>query len=177
MINNFKKITLASVVSAAIIFTQCGPGGNKGGGNGKMITTPFSSVQLPTDEDTSGLAFNKAGFQTWFAGAAITQNGLVVPANSANFQATSNMNFFKWSMQMFSWLTSSTAGGALQTGKFVFNSPVFFTVSPADASGNRSITPNGGQYMLATSHISQKFGNGAILVRTKKRGARTVFTI
>ena len=37
MINNFKKITLASVVSAAIIFTQCGPGGNKGGGSAHAL--------------------------------------------------------------------------------------------------------------------------------------------
>jgi hypothetical protein len=80
-------------------------------------------------------------FAGWFTSGSVTANGAVDPANSVTFPDVPNCSFYKWSQQMFLWLTSPVPrryGG----GTHVFNSPVFYDVSPPAADGSRTLTPN-----------------------------------
>src|SRR4026207_2120286 len=49
-----------------------------------------------------------ADFNSWFSSGKATENGLVVPANSVTFGHNNNCDFYRWSWQMFSWITSPT---------------------------------------------------------------------
>jgi len=95
-------------------------------------------------------------FASWFTLGFPTVNGEVDPADSLNFSNIPNVDFYRWSWQMFLWLLSpapSTYGG----GGFVFTSPVFFDVSPPDPSGIRhfSAVRSGGERTL-TRHVPGK---------------------
>jgi hypothetical protein len=83
-----------------------------------------------------------AEFNGWFESGAVSLNGAVKPANSVLFPDDPNCTFYKWSEQMFLWLTSPAPpryGGA---GGLVMNSPVFFDVSLPDANGQRHFEPH-----------------------------------
>lgn len=79
-----------------------------------------------------------AEFKGWFAGGNVTLNGLVNPADSVGFVPNSTCAFYKWSEQMFLWLTSPDHkyGGS----GHVFDSPVFYQVSPPE-NGKRTLVP------------------------------------
>lgn len=75
----------------------------------------------------------------WFPSAgqaSIPLNGLVNPADSIHFPGNTNCDFYKWSSQMFLWLTSPAPSNYGQ-GSHVFNSPIFYDVSPPDATSGR----------------------------------------
>ena len=82
-------------------------------------------------------------FASWFTSGSVSLNGVVNPANSVTFpNPANNCPFYQWSEQMFLWLTSPTPrtyGGG--DGR-IFDSPVFFDVSPPDSSGNRTFIPH-----------------------------------
>ncbi len=80
-----------------------------------------------------------AQFAQWFTSGTVQKDGPVSPADSLNFAPTSLCDFYKWSWQMFLWVTSPqpSQGGS----SVVFNSPVFFDVSPP-GSGQRTFIPN-----------------------------------
>ncbi len=78
-------------------------------------------------------------FASWFQSGTVTANGIVNPADSLAFSNNPNCDFYKWSEQMFLWLASpapSKYGG----GSRVFDSPVFYDVSPPNSSGNRTLS-------------------------------------
>ena len=79
-------------------------------------------------------------FASWFVSGTPTQDGVVKPADSVGFSNDvnlKNVDFYRWSEQMFLWLTSPAPGGGR-----IFSSPPFFDVSPPDASGNRTLIPH-----------------------------------
>jgi hypothetical protein len=77
-----------------------------------------------------------AEFNTWFDSKVASKNGPVTFANSVGFPLQNTIcDFYKWSHQMFLWMTSP-AGGDL-----VLDSPTFYDVS-FDASGNAIYVPN-----------------------------------
>jgi hypothetical protein len=86
----------------------------------------------------------QADFAKWFANGMIQKNGLVNPADSLDFAPSGLCDFYKWAWQMFLWATSPqhTYGG----NSFVFNSPVFYDVSPPGAPPNceRTLAVNTG---------------------------------
>ena len=85
-----------------------------------------------------GVSFEKV-LSGWFGGT-ITLNGAVSPASSVTFPTdNTNCDFYQWSSQMFLWLTGPAPG----VSPWVFDSPIFYSVSPADASGNRTLTQQG----------------------------------
>jgi hypothetical protein len=83
-------------------------------------------------------------FAKWFANGMVQKDGLVKPADSLDFTPTGLCDFYKWSWQMFLWATSPqhTYGGS----SVVFNSPVFYDVSPPGAPPNcqRTLVQNTG---------------------------------
>jgi len=94
-----------------------------------------TSGYLPLDVDPTCVVVPET-FDTWFASGKATENGAVNPVNSVNFGHKNNCEFYQWSEQMFLWLTSK-GDGSYGDGKRVFESPVFYTVSPEDALGKR----------------------------------------
>ena len=99
-------------------------------------TTQAAADALPSNPQSS-CTVSPQTFNSWFQSGAVAVNGVVNPADSVNFPTNNtNCDFYRWSMQMFLWLTSP-APPSYGGGRFVFDSPIFYDVSPADAKGNR----------------------------------------
>src|SRR5205085_2833812 len=60
----------------------------------------------------------------WFETGTITADGGVKPADSLNFTAGDECDYYKWAARMFLWLTSPAPGGGR-----TFESPEFYSVS------------------------------------------------
>ena len=109
------------------------------------LAAPAASAQtIPSDaQNPPNLACTvpAATFAGWFASGSPTLNGAVNPANSVTFSTTPNCAFYQWTEQMFLWMTSPASGAYGGSGP-VFNSSVFYDVSPADKNGNRIFVPH-----------------------------------
>jgi hypothetical protein len=133
-----------------------------------LSNTDTDYEYLPQDVKQSCVVTD-AEFKTWFKGGTVTENGLVEPANSVTFPHNNNCDFYKWSEQMFLWITSPTSGGAYKSGGTVMESPVFYTVSAEDKNGNRILTPHTpNTIMSAVSNIVQTGPNRLPLIVDKK---------
>lgn len=120
------KLTLAALV-AALVFVGC----------------HFTQSALPTDAGSScATSLTPAEFNSWFESGAVSLNGVVKPANSVLFPDTPNCSFYKWSEQMFLWLTSPAPPRYGGGGGIILNSPAFFDVSPPDGSNHRTFQPH-----------------------------------
>jgi hypothetical protein len=88
-----------------------------------------AQLRLPDNPQTSDCSLDLQEFSTWIDP---NHRSAFEPANSIAFPPYNNTkcDFYKWSAQMFLWATSTSSqyGGS---GNFVFDSPVFFDVSPA----------------------------------------------
>jgi hypothetical protein len=96
-----------------------------------------AATVLPADVKST-CAFSTGEFNAIFQSGNVSKDGSVLPANSFSFTPNSLCSFYKWSAQMFLWLTSPVPA---QVGSHVFDSPVFFAVSPLD-NGRRNLIPN-----------------------------------
>lgn len=111
-----------------------------------FTTASAQSQPVPPDampsNPQSSCTVSSTTFNGWFQSGTVAVNGVVNPANSVGFPTNNtNCDFYQWSMQMFLWLTSpapATYGG----GSHVFDSSIFFDVSPADAKGRRFFRPH-----------------------------------
>jgi hypothetical protein len=100
-------------------------------------TSPVNAQSLPTDPQ----ATCTANIAPWFHTHSVSLNGAVDNADSVNFPNSPNCSFYQWSEQMYLWLTSP-APAIYGGGARIFDSPVFYDVSPPDASGNRTFIPH-----------------------------------
>src|SRR5438132_502879 len=99
-----------------------------------VIGCNLTQQALPTDAGSSCLtSLTSAEFNSWFESGAVSLNGAVKPANSVLFPDIPNCSFYKWSEQMFLWLTSP-APPRYGSGGLVINTPAFYDVSLPDAS-------------------------------------------
>jgi len=102
------------------------------------------TVQAPPSDAGSSCAtsLTAAEFNGWFESGAVSLNGAVKPANSVSFPNIPNCSFYKWSEQMFLWLTSPAPPRYGSAG-LVMNTPAFFDVSlPDPATGQRHFVPH-----------------------------------
>jgi len=105
-----------------------------------------AKTPVPTDPDTSRCSIQAPEFAGWFqpssvTGGTVKLNGIANPANSLTFSDSPNCDFYKWSEQMFLWLTSPAPTAYGGSGR-VFQSQVFYDVSPLDASFDRTLVPH-----------------------------------
>ena len=113
------------------------------------VSIAYALTQQAVPTDAGGTCLNSlttAEFNTWFDAGAVSLNGAVKPANSVQFSELSNCSFYKWSEQMFLWLTSpapSRYGG----GGLVMNTPAFYDVTPPDAMGRRQFVPHTSRFL------------------------------
>ncbi|OCX50788.1 hypothetical protein BEL04_18820 [Mucilaginibacter sp. PPCGB 2223] len=87
-----------------------------------------SKVVLPPDVCKSCVVA-KDTFNHWFKSGTPAPNGQVLPANSVTFVPNNNCDFYRWSEQMFLWITSPDSTYS-PGGGIVLESPVFYNVSP-----------------------------------------------
>lgn len=97
---------------------------------------------LPSDA-YNACPLDKTEMATWFKDGRITLNGSVKAADSAKFPTNNtNCDFFKWSSQMFLWLTSPTKLKATGDMSYVFDADGFYDVSPENDKGVRKFLKN-----------------------------------
>jgi len=92
-------------------------------------------------------------FNKWFKSGTASENGAVVPANSVDFVHNNNCDFYKWSEQMFLWITSSDADGTYGGGSTVMESPVFYTITPKENKKRFLVPHKKGQLLRAMANI------------------------
>src|SRR5579871_1046537 len=105
------------------------------------------SSSLPADARPD-CVFSSADFAALFVSGTVTLDGSVKPANGFSFGSplAHNCSFYQWAEQMFLWVTSPAPVSYGGGGGRVFASPVFFDVTPPDASNHRTLvrhTPGG----------------------------------
>lgn len=122
-----------------------------------------AGTTLPTNV-MSTCSFTSQEFNAIFAFGNISNNGGVLPANSFSFAANAACPFYKWAEQMFLWLSSP-----VPSGSHVFDSPIFFAVSPIDSNGQRNLIPAApGRSLPFVSSISQRGSRGQEVVFDSK---------
>jgi hypothetical protein len=125
-------------------------------------------VEVPADPSTL-CSISASTVASFFKSGTVTENGIVNPANSLNFVNAPNCGFYKWSEQMFLWVTSpapSEYGG----GARVFDSPVFYDLSPPDASGNQTLIPHTAGFFRAMAVRAAQVGPHHLPVVLNKGG-------
>jgi hypothetical protein len=98
---------------------------------------------LPTDAKEIA-AVSADLFGTWFDSGLPAKDGLVKPPDSVNFSGNpnlKNLDFYRWSEQMFLWLTSPVRDEVTGEMGIVLNSKEFFLVS-ALVNGKRTLRRN-----------------------------------
>ena len=98
-----------------------------------------AQTTLPSDVAPS-CTVPAADFKRWFATGNPTKDGIVLPAGSLTFTPDSACSFYKWSQQMFLWLTSPVGGVGMYSPRrsFLVSKRPLWTV-PANSS-RRKIT-------------------------------------
>src|SRR3954463_3326994 len=100
-----------------------------------IASHPAASAQtvLPADVMRSCIV-SPTEFNGWFETNPVQRDGKAKPADGLHFSPDSACSFYKWSEQMFLWLTSPRA-----TGRHTFNSGDFFTVGAPGSDGKRQL--------------------------------------
>jgi len=117
-----------------------------------LITQPArAQTTLPPDVAPS-CTVPAADFNRWFATGNAAKDGIVLPADSLSFTGDSACAFYRWSQQMFLWVTSPLGTG------HVFETPQFYEVSPPDPQNGGARTLRAptapGQFLSFASSIS-----------------------
>jgi len=134
-----RKLALAAII-ATIVAAGC----------------HFTQQALPTDAGSScATSLTAAEFNGWFDSGTVSLNGSVKPANSVLFPDTPNCSFYKWSEQMFLWLTSP-APARYGSGGLVFNTPAFFDVSLDDGTGRHFVPHTSGMIRAFNLRTAQR---------------------
>jgi len=132
-----------------------------------LVAQADSDYQYLPQDVKQSCVVSESDFNSWFKSGKATENGLVEPANSVTFPHNNNCDFYKWSEQMFLWITSPAAG-SYNSGGTVLESPVFYNVSAEDKNGNRILTPHTPNTILsAVSNIDQTGPNRLPIVFDK----------
>lgn len=130
--------TFIAVVCTTVIFMNCKDAKPTTSSNALMLNATLPLYSLPQDVLDS-CSIDDVSFASWFAEGKVTENGFVNPANSVTFDPENNCSFYRWSEQMFLWLTSS--GAKYNGGTTVFESPALYVVSPESADNTRKLIP------------------------------------
>jgi hypothetical protein len=104
-----------------------------------IMFAPANAQFLPDADNTCVVP--SPLFASWFETKPPSKNGVVKPANGVTFpdpKAGDNCLFYRWSEQMFLWLTSPSTPAYGGGPRRIFESPAFFDVSPPSADGNRT---------------------------------------
>lgn len=106
--------------------------------------SPSASAQtrLPTDARPT-CTVSPTEFSGWFAPGPISKDSVARPANSLAFAPDSLCSFYKWSSQMFLWMTSPSGNNSR-----VFSSSTFFGLEAVGADSMRKLVPQTDEKLL-----------------------------
>jgi hypothetical protein len=122
------SIVTGMIVLVMFLWNSCAPAEKS-----KATTVESAVPSIIPNNSLNSCPITTSEFDGWFESGSVTKDGVVDAADSKNFPSNNtNCDFYKWSEQMFLWITSPYPGYA-----GVFDSPVFYDVSPEDANGNR----------------------------------------
>lgn len=151
--------TLIALVTSSLFLSNCGP-----------ATPEVEKSNLPQNVLQS-CTVSSTEFNSWFANGTASENGLVSPANSVTFPSNDNCDFYKWSQQMFLWITSPTTSGQYTSGNTVLESPVFYTISPAENGKRVFIKHEANTPIRVSKHVNQT-GPNRLPIIVDKNGKR-----
>lgn len=102
-------------------------------------------VEVPTDPQSS-CSLSASDLAAMFQSGTITKDGIVNAPNSLGFTGDQDdppqaCPFYQWAEQGFLWVTSP-APAIYGGNRRVFESPIFYDVTPPDISGNRTLIPH-----------------------------------
>ncbi|MEO8886203.1 MAG: hypothetical protein ABI367_09090 [Mucilaginibacter sp.] len=128
----------------------------------KCTPKQSSKSQLPQDVLAS-CTLSADSFKTWFADKNVTLNGVVTPANSVAFPTNNtNCDFYQWAERMFLWVTSPVNGGPVLASK------EFYSVTPPDSAGNRTLIAHTvGSPIQMSAHIAKLGPNRLPVIKAK----------
>lgn len=126
--------------------------GNEADLSAFAITDPVNS-KLPSDVMPSCVVSDSL-IKSWFASGSVSKNGAVNPANSLTAVHNVNCDFYKWSEQMFLWITSPNTSGDYKDGT-VMESPSFYTVSTSQNSMRTLIPHEKGKLITAEANTQK----------------------
>jgi hypothetical protein len=130
---------------------------------------PANAQTIPSDAQQT-CTVSQTAFKAFFEGGNVILNGVVNPANSVDFSNIPNCPFYQWSEQMFLWLTSpapSRYGGNAR----IFDSPVFYDVSPPDqTTGERTFIPHHPRFIRRLNLRAAQAGPSGLPVIFDKEG-------
>jgi hypothetical protein len=101
-----------------------------------MSSAQLANAQSIPNDPQPTCTVTSTDFKAFFQGGNVVLNGVVNPANSVTFSDVPNCPFYQWSEQMFLWLTSPAPPSYGNVGGRIFDSPVFYDVSPPDPNNN-----------------------------------------
>jgi hypothetical protein len=141
-----------AVVAAAFPLTNCGT----------------SEILVPADPNPT-CTVSASEFASWFESGIVTEHGVVNPADSVNFSNIPNCDFYRWSEQMFLWLTSPAPPRYGGGGGRIFNSPAFYDVSPIEG-GTATFLPHPAGGPLLNSLRAAQVGPHRLPILLSKSG-------
>lgn len=131
-----KALMSSMIMSCVLVVSSCAK-------EEETSSVEAEAVQPQMAEATEPVcSMSSQGLANWFADGAVSQNGLVKPADSTAFPPVQNTtcDFYKWASQMFLWLTSPTGGS------YIFDGDFFYDVVATDGGyqfvSNLSNAPN-----------------------------------
>ncbi|HEY3571345.1 MAG TPA: hypothetical protein VGP73_25695 [Thermoanaerobaculia bacterium] len=126
------------------------------------VAYALSQLSLPSDAGSTCLAgadsLTAAEFNSWFDAGVVSLNGSVKPADSVHFPDRPNCTFYKWSEQMFLWLTSPAPPRYGGGGGLIMASSAFYDVTPPDAMGHRHFVPHSSTLLPAFNVRAAQLG-------------------
>jgi hypothetical protein len=136
-----------------------------------LSTVANGQTVLPLNANPN-CTVSQVEFNNWFESGSVSINGGVLPADGLAFSPdplNPFCSFYKWSQQMFLWLTSPVPS-RYGSGSHVFDSPVFYAVSPPDPNNNdiRTLIPHSPGGITFS-------GNATSLTQRGSKGQAVVF--
>jgi hypothetical protein len=123
---------------------------------------------LPPNPDPTCVV-SPSDFNSWFKSGQAGLNQPVNPANSVALDTSNNCNFYKWSEQMFLWLTSPATGP--YQGNRVLDSQVFYQLN-----GENLVAQGGSGPLNLTLRTAQAGPDGLPVVIDSKGHLREFVT-
>ena len=135
-----------------------------------VFSSEIASAQsIPTDAQPTCILKNK-DFASFFEGGKVMLNGVIKPPNSVKFDDTVDCNFYRWSEQMFLWLTSQAPQQSSgRKGRQIFESPEFFDIS-ALQSGERTFIRHTSEFTSMLGVRGAQAGPAGLPVLFDKNG-------
>ena len=128
------------------------------------VATAQIVVPDASNSTKNGCPISLSKFNGWFVSGSVTVNGMVKPPDNVSFSDQGNCSFYQSAEQMFLWVTSPPLPG-YGGGSYVFDSPVFYEVSPsAGAQPPALVAKSVERSKIATVSVPKRGPDGSVVV-------------